>query len=100
MPAADSCSSPDFLPDRRTFFRGAGGTGLSLLGAAWQRAMAAGPSGRGTTRSVILIFNAGAPSHLDLFDPKPDAPDTVRGPFRSVPTSAPGVRFSELLPRL
>jgi hypothetical protein len=100
MPAADSRSSPDFLPDRRTFFRGAAVSGLSLLWADWQRAMAAGPDRQGTARSVILIFNAGAPSHLDLFDPKPDAPDTVRGPFQSVSTSAPGVRFSELLPRL
>jgi hypothetical protein len=62
--------------------------------------MAAGQASRGTARSVILIFNAGAPSHIDLFDPKPDAPDTVRGPFQPIATSAPGVRVSELLPRL
>jgi hypothetical protein len=42
----------------------------------------------------------GAPSHLDTFDPKPDAPAEVRGPFTSIPTRTPGLRFTELLPRL
>jgi hypothetical protein len=51
-------------------------------------------------KSVILIFNAGAPSHLDLWDPKPEAPANVRGPFRAIATNVPGMRISELLPRL
>src|SRR5436305_499578 len=91
---------PTASPDRRTLLHSAAVGGLSLLWADWQRAMAAGPSRRGAARSVILIFNAGAPSHIDLFDPKPDAPDTVRGPIRSITTSVPGVRVSELLPRM
>ncbi len=51
-------------------------------------------------KSVILIFNPGAPSHLDLWDPKPLASDNVRGPFRAIETNVPGIRVSELLPEL
>jgi hypothetical protein len=49
---------------------------------------------------VILIFNCGGPSHLDLWDPKPDATDTVRGPFQPISTNVAGIQVSELLPRL
>jgi hypothetical protein len=73
---------------------------LGLFWDGWRRAEAAGPARSGKARSVILIFNCGAPSHLDLFDPKPDAPDSVRGPFKPVATSVPGLRVSELLTRL
>src|SRR5919201_1743631 len=51
-------------------------------------------------RSVLLIWLGGGPSHLDLFDPKPKAPVEFRGPFATIPTRLPGVRFTELLPRL
>jgi hypothetical protein len=61
---------------------------------------AGGTTDRGKARSVILIFNAGAPSHIDLWDMKPDAPDTVRGQFRPIATNVPGVSISELMPRL
>jgi hypothetical protein len=47
-----------------------------------------------------LIFNCGAPSHVDLWDPKPEASESVRGPFRPIATSVPGIRVSELLPQL
>jgi hypothetical protein len=79
-----------------------GGLGaLSLFWSDWARAAAAGSSsGRARARSVILIFNCGAPSHIDLWDPKPDAPDTIRGLFRPIATNVPGIRVSELLPRL
>lgn len=46
----------------------------------------------------ILIFNLGAPSQLDTWDMKPQAPAEIRGPFQSIPTSAPGVSISELFP--
>jgi hypothetical protein len=87
-------------PSRRAFLQGAAISGLSLFWSDWQRALASSQRTSGTARSVILIFNAGAPSHIDLFDPKPDAPDTVRGPFQTIATSAAGVRVSELLPRM
>ena len=49
-------------------------------------------------RSCIMIFNLGAPSHLDLWDMKPEAPAEVRGPFSSIETVSPNIRLSEILP--
>jgi hypothetical protein len=49
--------------------------------------------------ACILIFLNGGPSHLDMWDPKPDAPAEVRGEFGTIPTSVPGVRFGEHLPK-
>jgi uncharacterized protein (DUF1501 family) len=51
-------------------------------------------------RSILLVWLGGGPSHLDLFDPKPKAPAEYRGPFATIPTRTPGVRFSELVPLL
>ncbi len=51
-------------------------------------------------RSIVLVWLWGGPSHLDTFDPKPDAPASYRGPFGTIGTRTPGVRFCELLPRL
>lgn len=73
---------------------------LSALGMSvtdllrWQ-ALAAPPK---RDISCILIWLDGGPTHLDTFDPKPDAPKEVRGPFGTIPTSLPGVRLSEHLP--
>ncbi len=49
-------------------------------------------------KSVILFWLSGGPSQLDMWDPKPDAPAEIRGPYGSIPTKLPGVRFSEHLP--
>ena len=49
--------------------------------------------------SVILVWLRGGMSHLDTYDPKPDAPSEYRGPFTPIDTRAPGMRLSELLPR-
>src|SRR5438270_9285952 len=49
-------------------------------------------------RACILIFNLGAPSQIDLFDPKPDAPEEIRGPFKTIKTNAPDIQLTELLP--
>jgi hypothetical protein len=51
-------------------------------------------------RSVLLLWLWGGPSHLDTFDPKPNAPSGYRGPFGTTATRTPGVRFTDLLPRL
>lgn len=51
-------------------------------------------------KSVIFVWLWGAPSHIDTFDPKPNAPSQYRGPFATIPTKQPGVHYSELLPRL
>ncbi len=49
--------------------------------------------------NCILLFLVGGPSQLETFDPKPDAPSHIRGPFGSIPTAIPGTRFSEHLPK-
>lgn len=78
--------------------------GLSALGftlADWNRAATAGATAsRPKAKSVILIFNCGGPSHIDLWDMKPDAPAEIRGEFKPIPTNVSGIRISELMPRL
>ncbi len=59
---------------------------------------AAAPPRDGDDRSAIMIFNLGAPSQLDTFDMKPDAPLEIRGPFRPIRTRAPAFEISEILP--
>ncbi|HEY3969740.1 MAG TPA: DUF1501 domain-containing protein, partial [Planctomycetaceae bacterium] len=51
-------------------------------------------------KSVVFVWLWGAPSHLDTFDPKPDAPSEYRGPFAPIATRTPGLHFTELLPQL
>jgi hypothetical protein len=51
-------------------------------------------------KSLILVFLTGAPSHLDMFDLKPDAPPEIRGEFKPIATTVPGLTISEHLPRL
>lgn len=50
-------------------------------------------------RAVILYWMAGGPSHIDTYDMKPDAPASVRGPFRPIATNVPGMQICELMPR-
>ncbi len=50
-------------------------------------------------RSCIMIFNLGGPSHIDLWDMKPDAPSEIRGPFKPIRTATDAFEVSELLPR-
>lgn len=57
-------------------------------------------SRRACAHSVILLYQFGGPSHLDTFDPKPEAPAEIRGEFASISTPIPGVRVCEHLPRL
>jgi hypothetical protein len=74
----------------------------NLLGL--QRATASegkyGGPGFGKAKSVILLYLQGGPSHLDLWDPKDNVPDNVRSVFKAIPTKLPGVRFTEVLPKL
>ncbi len=51
-------------------------------------------------QSCILIWQDGGPSHIDTFDPKPDAPADVKGDFKPIDTSVPGLKISEVLPKL
>ncbi|MDA1213953.1 MAG: DUF1501 domain-containing protein, partial [Planctomycetota bacterium] len=50
--------------------------------------------------SVILFWANGGPSHLDLFDLKPNAPAEYRGPFKPIATNVPGIEITEELPML
>jgi len=72
--------------------------GLSL--PQYARASAEGQVRPGCeNRSCIMIFNLGGPSHVDLWDMKPDAPAEIRGPFKPIRTKAADFEVSELLPR-
>jgi Protein of unknown function (DUF1501) len=84
---------------RRDFLRAGAAAAFGLSSAPSVRGDAAPPAG-GTAKAVILIFNAGAPSHIDLWDPKPNAPEGVRGPFHPIRTRVTGLHVSGLLPHL
>ncbi len=77
--------------------------GLSALGLGLgdyfrlRRAGAAGASRVGKAKSCILVWLDGGPSHLETFDPKPDAPKEVRGPLETIATNVEGIRVSECL---
>ena len=82
--------------------------GLAFTGLAWSDLLraksAAPPKSRAATfgkaKACILVFNYGGPSHLDIWDLKPDAPREIRGEFNPAPTNVPGVSITEHLPRL
>ena len=83
---------------------------LSLLGWAlpdlfrWQARAAPLPTpssgGFAAADAVVLIYLQGSPSHIDLWDPKPDAPAEIRGEFRPIATNTPGFQLGEVLPLL
>src|SRR5438309_2764473 len=81
---------------RREFLR-AGLAGLSLADVLALRAQA-GTRPAGERTALLVVWLQGGASHLETYDPKPDAPAEIRGPFGSIPTRAEGVRVSELLP--
>lgn len=87
--------------------------GLGVLGAGLRGLAATAPTGPaagagvqgtgassfGRAKGCLVVFLTGGPPQHETFDPKPDAPVEIRGPFGSIPTAVPGLRFSELLPR-
>ena len=84
---------------------GSGVLGLSLgsmfgLQAKAQEHGKTGGPGWNKAQSIILIYLQGGPSHLDLWDPKDDVPDNVKSIFSPIPTKTPGLRFTEVLPKL
>ena len=90
---------------RREMLRvgGLGFSGLMLSDLLRTRATAATriQAGQfGKAKACILIFNYGGPSHLDMWDLKPDAPKEIRGEFKPIATSVPGIAIAEHLPRL
>jgi hypothetical protein len=70
--------------------------GLTLPGLL--RLRAAEKASRSPRRSVILVWQAGGPSHIDMYDLKPSAPAEIRGEFKPIPTNVPGIQIGEHLP--
>src|SRR3954466_3383167 len=110
--AKDLCDA-HLRPSRRDILRvgGAGMLGMSLssllklqsvqaAGTSLAGAPAGGGPGWGKAKSVIMVYLQGGPSHLDLWDPKPDAPENMRSTFKNIGTKLPGVSFTEILPKL
>jgi uncharacterized protein (DUF1501 family) len=108
--------NPNFLPttrrhcpgplemghgSRRNFLQAglAGFATLSLPGILRLQAAQAAQSSGGDKKAVILVWQPGGCSHIDTYDPKPEAALEYRGPFSTIETSVPGLRFTELLPR-
>ena len=83
---------------RRAFLSAGVAAPFALASSAHARSSPVAEPGK--AKSVLLVWLGGGPSHLDLFDPKPKAPVEFRGPFATIATQTPGVRFTELLPKL
>jgi uncharacterized protein (DUF1501 family) len=88
-------------PSRRWFLQAglSGLAGLSTADLLRLQARVGTPDSKNNRKSVILFWLSGGPSHIDMWDPKPDATEQIRGPFGTIQTRLPGVRFSEHLPR-
>jgi uncharacterized protein (DUF1501 family) len=96
---SSSCSRRQL--SRRELLRAGlvGFTALTLPQLYQLRALAkATPKGEQT--AVILVWLRGGASHLETFDPKPEAPSDYRGPYSAIPTNVPGIEICELLPQL
>ncbi len=92
---------------RRELMRigGAGLIGLNLPDFLSMQARAATPAKSepktsGRAKSVVLVFLQGGPSHIDIWDPKPDAPANIRGEFKAIKTKVDGIQVSETMPML
>ncbi len=105
-----TCPGPRKLSRRDVLeVGGASALGLGLTDLLRLESLAAGTRNRRdgsssalapTADACILIFLDGGPSHLDMWDMKPDAPEGIRGEFKPIPSSLPGLMVSEHLPRL
>ncbi len=99
----DSAPQAPRLLSRRKLLQ-AGGIGALAMGMPGAVAASVNPE-RGlrsgaAEKSCIFVLLCGGPSHLDTWDLKPGAPDDIRGPYRPVASSVPGMRISELHTRL
>ncbi|WP_397571497.1 DUF1501 domain-containing protein [Schlesneria sp. T3-172] len=93
---------PGMLVGRRTLIQASmfgAASWAALQGTAGKKVTASetlsGEIGFGRAKRCLLLFMWGGPSQLDTFDPKPEAPDAVRGPFKTIATNVPGINFSE-----
>jgi hypothetical protein len=90
---------------RREWLRIASLSGLGLVAMPTAQSAGLNPSERkaagfGRAKSVIVVFANGGQSHIDMWDPKPNAPLDVRGAFQPIATAVPGIQFCEHLPRV
>ncbi len=104
MISSKSLPNPkDLEVSRRNFLKvaGSGALGLSIAGNGQTADSKSFHSHASDNhRSVILLMLVGGPSQLETFDPKPEAPERIRGPFQSISTAIPGIQITEHLPRL
>src|SRR5262245_20620694 len=87
---------------RRSFLQvGAFGAGLTLAEMLRLRATASPPNPTTATahKAAIMIYLPGGPSHMDMYDLKPNAPAEYRGEFRPIDTNVPGVQICEHFPQ-
>lgn len=84
---------------RRDFFR-TGALTLAGLSLADYFSLQARAGGEGSAKHCIFVFLNGGPAQLDTFDLKPEAPVGIRGPYKPIDTSVPGIQITEKLPRL
>src|SRR6185369_10155976 len=87
-------ANPETSPSRRSLLQ------VGSLGLTLPRLLEARADSRTSDRSCIFIVQYGGASHHDSLDPKPDAPEDVRGPYRAIATATAGLRLGEKLPRL
>ena len=98
LDAGRSFSLCDGLSRRDFLHAGAlSGLGLTLPGLLASRASAAA---KDKDVNCILLMLVGGPSHIDTWDPKPKAPAEVRGPFKPIATTAPGMQITDLFPKM
>ena len=84
---------------RRDFLTlGALGAGLTLADALRLQAAAPAKTGGTPAKSVVMVYLPGGPSHIDMYDPKPDAPVEFRGEFKAISTNVAGVQICEHMP--
>jgi hypothetical protein len=75
--------------------------GLGLAGLPWADLLRARAHGEAPSspRAIIMVYLAGGPSHIDMYDLKPEAPAEYRGSFKPIKTNVPGMDISELMPQ-
>ncbi len=97
---ADRCHGFCDGINRRDFLRAGAATAFGLTLGDALRARAYGAAREAKAQSVILLWMSGGPSHMDTWDPKPDAPEAYRGPARAISTNVTGIQINEHLPLL
>jgi len=101
-PASSACTGFHATPLSRRRLLKVGSLsllGLNLPGLLRAEATRKDKPFKARAKSVIFLFQWGGPSHVDMFDMKPDAPEQIRGPHRPISSNADGIQVSERLPR-